>query len=197
MIDQLEPLKREYENEKHLGDEINELRRKIEELRAKADEAERRYDLATAADIRYHSIPSRESKLKELEAKEAERGGAGQQVTPEMIAEVVARWTGVPVVRLVETEKAKLLRLEKLISKKVIGQPEAVRSVANAIRLNRSGLSNQNRPIASFLLVGPSGTGKTLLAKTLAGVMFNSEEAMVRIDASEVSKATMCLGRLR
>ena len=101
---------------------------------------------------------------------------------------MVARWTGVPVTRLVETEKAKLLRLEKLISKKVIGQPEAVKAVANAIRLNRSGLSNQNRPIASFLLVGPSGTGKTLLAKTLAGVMFNSEEAMVRIDASEYSE---------
>jgi ATP-dependent Clp protease ATP-binding subunit ClpA len=144
--------------------------------------------LATAADIRYHSIPQRESKLKELEQREQERGGAGQQVTPEMIAEVVAKWTGVPVSRLVETEKAKLLRLEKLITRKVIGQPEAVKSVANAIRLNRSGLSNQNRPIASFLLVGPSGTGKTLLAKTLASVMFNSEDAMVRIDASEYSE---------
>jgi len=186
--DKLGPLKHHYDNEKHLGDEINDLRRKIEELRAKADEAERRYDLATAADIRYHSIPNRETKLKELEAKEMERGGAAQRVTPEMIAEVVARWTGVPVSTLVETEKAKLLRLERLISKKVIGQPEAVKAVANAIRLNRSGLSNQNRPIASFLLVGPSGTGKTLLAKTLAGVMFNSEEAMVRIDASEYSE---------
>jgi ATP-dependent Clp protease ATP-binding subunit ClpA len=188
VMDQLEPLRKEYENEKHLGDQINEVRRRIDELKAKADEAERRYDLATAADIRYHSIPQRESKLKELEQREQERGGAGQQVTPEMIAEVVAKWTGVPVSRLVETEKAKLLRLEKLITRKVIGQPEAVKSVANAIRLNRSGLSNQNRPIASFLLVGPSGTGKTLLAKTLASVMFNSEDAMVRIDASEYSE---------
>jgi ATP-dependent Clp protease ATP-binding subunit ClpB len=186
--DQLGPLKREYENEKHLGDQIHDLRKKIDELRAKADEAERRYDLATAADIRYHSIPQREAKLKELEKKEAERGGATQQVTPEGIAEVVARWTGVPVSRLVETEKAKLLRLEKLIARKVIGQPEAVKAVANAIRLNRSGLSNQNRPIASFLLVGPSGTGKTLLAKTVAGVMFNDESAMIRIDASEYSE---------
>ncbi|RXK35026.1 heat shock protein [Tremella mesenterica] len=185
--DQLGPLKREYENEKHIGDQIAEMRRKIDELRAKADEAQRRYDLATAADIRYHSIPQREAKLRELEQREEERG-TGQQVTPEMIAEVVARWTGVPVSRLVETEKAKLLRLEKIISKKVIGQPEAVKAVANAIRLNRSGLGNQNRPIASFLLVGPSGTGKTLLAKTLAGVMFNSEDAMVRIDASEYSE---------
>ena len=185
--DQLGPLMREYENEKHLSDEVAEVRRKIEELKAKADEAERRYDLATAADIRYSAIPIREAKLKELEEKEVGRG-AGNQVSPEMIAEVVAKWTGVPVTRLVETEKGKLLRLEKQISKKVIGQPEAVKAVANAIRLNRSGLSNQNRPIASFLLVGPSGTGKTLLAKTLAGVMFNSEEAMVRIDASEYSE---------
>jgi ATP-dependent Clp protease ATP-binding subunit ClpA len=185
--DQLGPLKREYENEKHLGDEINDLRRKIEQLHAKANEAERRYDLATAADIRFHSIPQREKKLRELEQKEAERG-SGQQVAPEMIAEVVARWTGIPVSRLVETEKAKLLRLEKLIARKVIGQPEAVKAVANAIRLNRSGLSNQNRPIASFLLVGPSGTGKTLLAKTVAEVMFNSADAMVRIDASEYSE---------
>ncbi|KAK4687551.1 ATP-dependent Clp protease ATP-binding subunit ClpB, partial [Tremellales sp. Uapishka_1] len=186
--DQLGPLKREYENEKHSGDEINALRKKIDELKSKAEEATRKYDLATAADIRYHSIPDRERKLKELEEKEAERGSVGQQVTPEMIAEVVGRWTGIPVSRLVETEKQKLLRLEKLISKKVIGQPEAVKAVANAIRLNRSGLSNQNRPIASFLLVGPSGTGKTLLAKTLAGVMFNSEDSMVRIDASEYSE---------
>jgi ATP-dependent Clp protease ATP-binding subunit ClpB len=186
--EQLTPLKAHYENEKHLGDQINDVRKKIDELKAKADEAERRYDLATAADIRYHSIPSRERKLKELEKQEAERGGQGQQVTPEMIAEVVGKWTGIPVTRLVETEKTKLLRLEKLISKQVIGQPEAVKAVSNAIRLNRSGLSNQNRPIASFMLVGPSGTGKTLLAKTLAEVMFNSPEAMVRIDASEYSE---------
>jgi ATP-dependent Clp protease ATP-binding subunit ClpB len=186
--EQLAPLKAHYENEKHLGDQINDVRKKIDELKAKADEAERRYDLATAADIRYHSIPSRERKLKELEQQEAERGGQNQQVTPEMIAEVVGKWTGIPVTRLVETEKTKLLRLEKLISKQVIGQPEAVKAVSNAIRLNRSGLSNQNRPIASFMLVGPSGTGKTLLAKTLAEVMFNSPEAMVRIDASEYSE---------
>ncbi len=99
--DKLGPIKRTYEDEKHIGDKINELRRKIDELRAKADEAEGLYDLATAADIRYHSIPNRESKLKELEAREAERGGASQQVTLEMLAEVVARWNGVPVPRLV------------------------------------------------------------------------------------------------
>lgn len=186
--DQLGPLKAEYENEKGLGDEIHELRRRIDELRSRADDAERRYDLATAADIRYQAIPQREAKLKELEQKEEERGSTQQLVTPEMIADIVAKWTGIPVSRLVETEKAKLLHMEKLLSKKVVGQPEAVKAVANAIRLNRSGLGNQNRPIASFLLVGPSGTGKTLLAKTLAQQMFNSDEAMVRIDASEYSE---------
>lgn len=188
IVDSLGPLKREYENEKHLSDEIHELRRRIDELRAKADDAERRYDLATAADIRYQAIPQREAKLKELVAKEEERGSSNQTVNPEMIAEIVAKWTGIPTSRLVETERGKLLRLEKMLSKKVIGQPEAVTAVANAIRLSRSGLGNANRPIASFLLVGPSGTGKTLLAKTLAGVMFNSEDAMVRIDASEFSE---------
>ncbi|ORX36608.1 putative heat shock protein [Kockovaella imperatae] len=185
--DELGPLKKAYENEKNLSDEINELRRRIDELRSKADEAERRYDLATAADIRYQAIPQRESKLRDLEAKEAERG-AGAEVTPEMIAEVVARSTGIPVTNLVESEKSKLLRMEKLIAKRVIGQPEATRSVSNAIRLSRSGLSDSNKPIASFLLVGPSGTGKTLLAKTIAEVMFNDENAMTRIDCSEYSE---------
>lgn len=104
-------------------------------------------------------------------------------VTPDEIAEVVARWTAIPAQRLMTTEKQKLLQMEKLLTKSIIGQPEAVRAVSNAVRLNRSGLGNANRPIASFLLCGPSGTGKTLLAKTLAEFMFNSAEAMVRIDA--------------
>lgn len=187
--EELGPKLQEYENEKDLSDQIADLRRKIDELKAKADDAERKYDLATASDIRYYSIPSRQKKLAELEVKEAERAGAkGGEVGPEEIAEVVSKWTGIPVSNLVQTEKEKLLRMEKILSQSVIGQPEAVKSVANAIRLSRSGLGNSKRPIASFLLVGPSGTGKTLLAKTVAKFMFNSEDAIVRIDASEYSQ---------
>ncbi|KAG8993211.1 hypothetical protein FRB90_000743 [Tulasnella sp. 427] len=109
-------------------------------------------------------------------------------VTPEAIAEVVARWTGIPVSRLMSTEAQKLLKMEKHLARQVVGQPEAVKAVANAIRLSRSGLANATRPIASFLFAGPSGTGKTLLSKTLATVLFDSPDAMIRIDASEYSE---------
>lgn len=187
--EELGPLLREYENEKDVSDQIAALRRKIDELKNKADEAERKYDLATASDIRYYSIPDRQRKLAELELRESEQQGKkGGEVGPEQIAEVVARWTGIPVSSLVQTEKEKLLHMEKTLAQSVIGQPEAVKSVANAIRLSRSGLGNNKRPIASFLLVGPSGTGKTLLAKTVAKFMFNSEDAIVRLDASEYSQ---------
>ncbi len=126
--------------------------------------------------------------LAELEAKEKEKGSKQGEVTPEMIAEVVARNTGVPVTNLLQSEKQKLLKLEKLLSKSVIGQPEAVKAVADAIRLNRTGLGNLERPQGSFLMVGPSGTGKTLLAKTVAKVMFNNEQALVRIDCAELGE---------
>jgi ATP-dependent Clp protease ATP-binding subunit ClpA len=186
--EELNPLVEEYNQNKNLSDAITDLRKKIDELKAKADDAERKYDLASASDIRYYSIPQRQKKLAELEEKAKEQGEQISQVTPEMIAEVVARWTGIPVTSLVQSEREKLLKMEKILSKSVIGQPTAVKAVANAIRLNRSGLGNSNRPIASFLLVGPSGTGKTLLAKTVAQCMFNSADAMIRIDASEFSE---------
>lgn len=141
----------------------------MDELTAKAEDAERRYDLATASDIRYYAIPEIQSALKHAQAEEAAKGGSlADTVAPEAIAEVVARWTGIPVTRLMSTEKEKLLRLEKTLSESVVGQPEAVKAVANAIRLSRSGLGNESRPLASFLLCGPSGTGKTLLSKTVS-----------------------------
>ncbi|KAH9849740.1 P-loop containing nucleoside triphosphate hydrolase protein [Lenzites betulinus] len=190
--DQLKPLQAAYEAEKQRGDEINNVRRRMDELKAKADEAERRYDLATASDLRYYALPDLQNRLAQLEAKKAEedsaRGSGSDTVTPDQIAEIVARWTNIPVTRLMSTEKEKLLRMEKILAESVVGQPEAVKAVANAIRLSRSGLRNANRPIASFLFAGPSGTGKTLMSKTLATILFDSPDAMIRIDGSEYSE---------
>ena len=142
-------------------------------MKAKADDAERRYDLGTASDLRYYAIPDLAKRLAQLEgdleAQDAREGGSGIDiVTPEAIAEVVARATNIPVGRLLSTEKEKLIRLERRLREDVVGQPEAVKAVANAIRLSRSGLANEGRPIASFLFAGPSGTGKTLLSKTVS-----------------------------
>jgi len=183
------------------------MRKRVDELKAKADDAERRYDLATASDLRYYAIPELQAKIEKAQAEEAAHGGSlVDTVTPEAIAEVVARWTGIPVTRLMSTEKQKLLTLEKTLAESVVGQPEAVKAVANAIRLSRSGLRDENRPLASFLFCGPSGTGKTLLSKTvgslfycdmrladqyplqLAQSLFDSQDAMCRIDGSEYSE---------
>jgi ATP-dependent Clp protease ATP-binding subunit ClpA len=131
-----------------------------------------RYDLATASDIRYYALPDLNARLKQLEAKKAQEdaaeGGGNDTVTSDQIAEIVSRWTSIPVTKLLSTEKDKLLQMEKILSRNVVGQPEAVKAVANAIRLSRSGLSNAQRPIASFLFAGPSGTGKTLLTKQVS-----------------------------
>jgi ATP-dependent Clp protease ATP-binding subunit ClpA len=134
-----------------------------------------RYDLATASDLRYYALPDLQARLQAVQAKKDEEdatSGSADVVTPEQIAEIVGRWTSIPVTRLMSSEKEKLLGMEKILSQSVVGQPEAIKAVANAIRLSRSGLSNAERPIASFLMAGPSGTGKTLLSKTVSIVFF-------------------------
>lgn len=192
--DELDPLRAQYESYKHRSDELQACRERIDELKQKADRAERNYDISTASDIRYYSIPDMQAKLEKLEAlkktEDAQRGNilGEDEVTPEAIADIVSKWTGIPAASLKQSEKEKLLKMEARLSREVVGQPEAVKAVANAIRVSRSGLANPDRPIASLLFAGPSGTGKTQLCKSLAKFMFDSESAMTRIDASEYSE---------
>ncbi|KAK0527171.1 hypothetical protein OC842_004954 [Tilletia horrida] len=194
--DEIAPKKAAYEASKAKGDEVNRLRKRIDELKAKAEDAERKYDVQTAADIRYYALPDLQEKLKAVQAEERKReeaslsgeGPSPNAVTPEAIATIVARWTGIPVSRMLETEKQKLLRMEAVLNREIIGQPEAVKAIAQAVRMNRAGLGAQNRPIGSFLMCGPSGVGKTQLCKALAQFLFDDPGAMIRIDASEYSE---------
>jgi ATP-dependent Clp protease ATP-binding subunit ClpB len=160
-----------------------------EDLESRRTAVEREQDLARAAEIRYGQIPELERKVDEatkaLAELQADRKMLKEEVDEEDIAEVVSKWTGVPVSRLLEGEVAKLVRMEDMLRRRVIGQDEAVAAVANAIRRSRSGLSDPNRPIGSFLFLGPTGVGKTELARTLADFLFDDERAMVRIDMSE------------
>ncbi|KAJ6137160.1 ATPase AAA-type core [Penicillium samsonianum] len=195
--EELRPMREKYESEKQRSREVQEAKIKLDSLRVKRDEAERSGDTQTAADLEYYAIPETKALIERLEAdraradaeRRAQSGDAGEAlladaVGPDQINEIVGRWTGIPVTRLRTTEKDKLLNMEKYLSKVVIGQKEAVVSVSNAIRLQRSGLSNPNSP-PSFLFCGPSGTGKTLLTKALAEFLFDDPKAMIRFDMSE------------
>ncbi|BFM38377.1 ATP-dependent chaperone ClpB [Synechocystis sp. LKSZ1] len=176
--------------EKQMLEEINALKEEEEQIRRQVEQAERDYDLNKAAQLKYgrlevlqHDIEEKESKLLEIQA--SEKTLLREQVTEADIAEIVAGWTGIPINRLLETERQKLLQLESHLHQKVIGQTEAVAAVAAAIRRARAGMKDPSRPIGSFLFMGPTGVGKTELARALAGFLFDSEEAMVRIDMSE------------
>ncbi|MCS6991011.1 MAG: ATP-dependent chaperone ClpB [Chitinophagales bacterium] len=193
---QIEELSRErdafrarWQKEKEHAEKVQETKRLIEQYKLEAEQAERQGDYGRVAELRYGRIREAELRLKELEQQLADnRDGSRllkEEVDAEDIAEIVAKWTGIPVARMLQSEREKLLHLEEELHKRVIGQDEAIAAVADAIRRNRAGLSDPRRPIGSFVFLGTTGVGKTELAKALAEVMFNDETQMVRIDMSE------------
>jgi ATP-dependent Clp protease ATP-binding subunit ClpB len=183
-------LKAQWQNEKKAIETTQKLREELEQVRAQIDQAQRANDLNRAAELQYGVLPQKERELKEAEEKIMQGGKGGprlmqEEVTADEIAEVVARWTGVPVSRLLEGEQEKLLRLDSILHERVIGQDEAVQAVADAVIRARAGLKDPKRPIGSFIFLGPTGVGKTELARALAESMFDSEDNMVRLDMSE------------
>src|SRR5262249_48880626 len=187
--EQSSALNARWQNEKETSDAIGDLQQDLEIARGEAERFTRDGDLAKAAEIQYGRIPELQRQLDEaitrLAGLQADQKMLKQEVDEEDVAEVVSKWTGVPVSRLLEGEVAKLVRMEDVLHERVVGQDEAVRAVANAIRRSRSGLSDPNRPIGSFLFLGPTGVGKTELARALAEFLFDDERSMVRIDMSE------------
>lgn len=178
-----------WENEKRIILGIKEARMRIEGLKVEMEHANRDADFHKAAEIEYGKIPEEEKKISELSNElqevQADRRMLNEEVESEMIAEIVSKWTGIPVTKMLEGERIKLLRLEDELGKRVIGQPEAIEAVSNAIRRSRAGLQDANRPIGSFIFLGSTGVGKTELAKALAEFLFNDDGALVRIDMSE------------
>lgn len=174
------------QEEKKENDAIREKKEQLERSRRELEDAQQRNDYNKAAEIQYGRIPALEKEIKGLEAKKEQEGRLlREEVTEEEIADIVSRWTGIPVTRLVEGEREKLLRLQQILAERVVGQEEAVELVSDAVLRARAGVKDPNRPIGSFIFLGPTGVGKTELAKTLAQSLFDSEEQMVRIDMSE------------
>ncbi|GME82761.1 unnamed protein product [Ambrosiozyma monospora] len=189
--EELVPLREKYHQEMEGHEELTMMKKKLDDLKIKAQDAERRHDSATIADLRMFAIPDVEKRIEELEAKVVEEETKSDQfmvknvVGSDQVSETAARLTGIPVQKLTQAENAKLITMEKELSSEVVGQGAAVKAVSNAIRLSRSGLANPNQP-ASFLFLGLSGSGKTELAKKVAGFLFADEKAMIRIDCSEL-----------
>ena len=186
--DKFRSMKAKWENEKNAIGKVQSLREQIEQTNAAIEKAQREYDLNKAAELKYGKLPQLQKQLEEEEkiaAAKKEDSLLRDRVTDEEIARIVARWTGIPVEKLVEGEREKLLHLDDVLHKRVIGQDEAVTKVSEAILRSRAGIANPNRPIGSFLFLGPTGVGKTELAKALAQALFDDERNMVRIDMTE------------
>ena len=186
-----EVLSKRWKEEKGIVTELNDLRQNLEDYKRDAAIAEREGNYGKVAEIRYGKMAQTQSRIDELSAKQAAIKDPiiTESVTPEDIAEIVARWTGIPVNRMLESEKEKLLRMESELHKRVVGQDKAISAVSDAVRRSRAGLSNEHRPIGSFLFMGSTGVGKTELAKALAEFLFNDESMMTRIDMSEYQES--------
>ncbi len=186
---QADAMRAQWEAERQAIRKIQELREEIDQVRREAEEAERAYDLSRAAELRHGRLPELERRLQAEEERLEERFGGRrllhEVVTEDEVAEIVSRWTGIPIARLVEGEREKLLRLDEILHERVVGQDEAVQLVADAVIRARSGVKDPRRPIGSFVFLGPTGVGKTELARTLAQALFDTEENMVRLDMSE------------
>jgi ATP-dependent Clp protease ATP-binding subunit ClpB len=187
--ERLNAMKVQWQHEKEILGGVGKIKQEIEQARIEAEQASRSGDLGKAAEISYGRIPQLEQKMRDAEQKLASADSRPQflkeEVTEDDIAEIVARWTGIPVSRMLESERERLTKLETVLASRVIGQPEAVTAVANAVRRSRAGLQDPNRPIGSFIFLGPTGVGKTETARALAEFLFDDEHAMVRIDMSE------------
>ena len=186
---QADAMTAQWEAERQAIRRLQELREEIDALRREIEEAERSYDLNRAAELRHGRLPELERRLRAEEERLSDKQGATrllrEEVTEDEIGEVVARWTGIPVARLMEGEREKLLRLDEVLHERVIGQDEAVMLVADAVIRARAGIKDPKRPIGSFIFLGPTGVGKTELARALAEALFDSEDNMVRLDMSE------------
>ena len=187
--EQFQNMKAKWDADKKAAEKITKLKSKIDETNAEIEQAERVYDLNKAAELKYSTLPNLQKVLeqeeKEFEKIQGKSTLVRNKVTEEEIARIVAKWTGIPVTKLVEGEREKILNLEKILHESVIGQDEAVKKVSEAILRSRAGIANPNRPIGSFLFLGPTGVGKTELAKTLARTLFDDEKNMIRFDMSE------------
>ena len=188
MRDEFQEMSAKWENEKSAINRVQKLREEMEQTNAQIAQAEQEYDLNRAAELKYGKLPGLQKELEQEEqkAEKAEKNTLlRDKVTEEEIARIIARWTGIPVARLMEGEREKLLHLPEVLHRRVIGQDEAVQKVSEAILRSRAGIADENRPIGSFLFLGPTGVGKTELAKALAECLFDDEHNMVRIDMSE------------